>query len=126
MSQSILTSIKITLGLPEAHTAYDQELLIHINSAIGTLTQLGVGPSIGYTVATAEEIWSDWLGPEDPQLNPVKTYIHLRVKMIFDPPDIGFVITAMKEQIKELEWRLNVLVDNEIPPKEVVILDANV
>lgn len=122
MSNSILTSTKLSLDIPVGHTAFDGQILMHLNSAIATLTQLGVGPEDGFTVATTQEVWSDFIG-SDAKLNPVKTYVHLRVKMLFDPPEIGFVITAMNKQIEELEWRLNVLVDNTIPLKEVPLYD---
>lgn len=119
MSESILDSIKASLGLATTHVAFDAEILMHLNSAIGTLTQLGVGPATGFSVADKTVVWSDFIG-DDLTLNPVKTYIHLRVKMLYDPPDIGFVITAMKDQIKELESRINMLVDTELPPAPVV------
>lgn len=122
MSNSILTSTKVSLDIPPAHTAFDGQILMHINSALATLTQLGVGPEDGFSVATVQENWADFIS-DDKRLNPVKTYIHLRVKMLFDPPEIGFVITEMRRQIEELEWRLNVTVDNEVPLKEVPLYD---
>lgn len=125
MTQSILESVKGTLGILPDQTSFDSELLLHINSAIGTLTQLGVGPEAGYTVESVQEVWTDFLGT-DHQLNPVKSYVHLRVKLLFDPPDIGFVLTAMKDQIKELEWRLNVLVDDQpLPPQPTLLVTSD-
>lgn len=119
MVDSILLSTKASLGLPADHTAFDAEILMHLNSALSTLVQLGVGPTEGLYVEGADEVWEGLIGT-DMRLNAVKTYVHLRVKLLFDPPDIGFVLTAMKEQIKELEWRLNVIVDDVIPVPVVV------
>ena len=116
MSESILTSIKQALGIAEAHVAFDAEIQMHINSAFSTLNQLGVGPVQGYSIADKTSTWDELVG-DDNRLNAVKSYLYLRVKMLFDPPDIGFVITAFKQQIEELEWRLNVTVDDDIPTR---------
>lgn len=112
MSDEILTNIKETLNLPAGHDAFDAEILMHINSALGTLNQIGVGPVDGFMVTSNMQVWGDFIG-DDKTLNPVKTYVQMRVKLLFDPPEIGFVLTAMKEQIKELEWRLNTLVETK-------------
>lgn len=118
MSNSILTSVKTTLGLPDAHTAFDSEIILYINSALSTLTQLGVGNPDGFSISSKQEVWSDFIG-NDPKLNTVKTYVSLKVRMLHDPPEIGFVITEMRKTVEELEWRINVQVDDEIPAKEV-------
>lgn len=119
MSASILTSVKQTLGLAEDHTAFDAEIMTFINSVIADLTQLGVGPSEGFEITSSEEIWTDLLGT-NLRLNMVKGYIYKRVKLLFDPPEIGFVLTAMKEQINKDEWRINVEIDSQIPDAVVV------
>lgn len=106
MAPSILQSIKKTLNLPADYEAFDQDVLMHINSVFSTLHQLGVGPSGGFMIEGGGETWQDLLG-NDPRLNNIKTYIYLRVRLLFDPPTTGFHVTAMKEQITELEWRIN-------------------
>lgn len=120
--ESILKSTKLSLGVPAEHTAFDTEILMHLNTALSTLNQLGVGPSEGLYVEDDDLEWAA-LTDGDLTLNDVKSYIHLRVKMLFDPPDTGFVLTAMKEQIKELEWRLMVKKD---PEPEVVTTEPPV
>ena len=107
-TQSILTTVKRTLGLEEDYTVFDQEVILHINSVFGTLHQLGVGPVNGFEIEDADAIWSDFLN-DDLTLSPVKSYMYLRVRMLFDPPTLGYIITAMQEQIQELEWRINVV-----------------
>lgn len=107
MSDSILTSIKKNLGVDEDYTVFDPDITIYINSALATLTQLGVGPVEGYAIEDKVATWGDFLGT-DPRLNPVKTYVQLRVRMLFDPPQTSYLVTAMQEQIREHEWRLNV------------------
>jgi hypothetical protein len=122
MTDSILTSIKKNLGVPEDYTVFDPDIIIYINSALATLTQLGVGPAEGFMIEDETATWSTYLGA-DPRLNPVKTYIQLRVRMLFDPPQTSYLIEAMKQQIQEHEWRLNVHMEATLwtdPDPEVV------
>lgn len=106
---SILTSIKKLLGIDESDTDFDIDVTIHINSALSVLHQLGVGPTSGFAVRDASALWSDFIPANNQHLQDVKTYIYLKVKLVFDPGQLSAaVITAMKEEIKELEWRLNV------------------
>lgn len=106
MSNSILTSTKKILGLPEGYTEFDQDVIMHINSVFSTLEQLGIGPVAGYMIDDAIPVWADYLA-NDFRLNSVRTYVYLRVRLLFDPPATSFHINAIEEQIKELEWRLN-------------------
>jgi hypothetical protein len=106
MTDSILDSTKHTLNLASDYTSFDQDIILHINSVLSTLNQLGVGPELGFMIEDKDTEWSDFL-EGDLRLNNVKTYVYLRVRMLFDPPTIGYLVTAMQEQIKELEWRIN-------------------
>lgn len=107
---SILTSIKKMLGITAEYTQFDADLIIHINSVFSILTQLGVGPSTGFSIHDEYSVWTDFL-PEDPRLEMVKTYVYLKVRLMFDPPDRSAVADAMKRQIDEFEFRLNVAAD---------------
>ena len=109
---SILTSVKKILGIDEAYLAFDPDIIIHINSVFSTLNQLGIGPTLGFMIEDAEATWDDFLGT-DLRLNNVKSYVYLRVRMLFDPPTTGYLIDAMKEQIKEMEWRINAYREEE-------------
>ena len=111
MDDSILDSIKKILGMPPEYDAFDTDLVIHINSVFGILAQLGVGPEGGFSISDNTILWKAYLG-DSKDLEMVKSYIALKVRLIFDPPTIGAVMDAMKEQIRELEWRLNVQVDH--------------
>lgn len=113
MSDSILTSTKKILGIEADYTAFDPDIIMHINSVFSTLTQLGVGPETGFMIEDATPTWEDLLGT-DPRLNAVKQYVFLRVKMVFDPPQSSYAVAAMNDQIKEHEWRLNVQVEHTI------------
>lgn len=104
--ESILTSIKKMLGIGEEYAHFDADIIFHINSALMTLSQLGVGQEDFY-ITTDEQLWADYLG-ESKKLEAVKSYIYLRVKMLFDPPANSTLVEAMKQQIAEFEWRLNV------------------
>jgi hypothetical protein len=107
VSESILNSVKKVLNLPVEYTAFDQDVIMFINTAFGTLNQLGVGPDQGFEITNETPTWEAFLGG-DPRLNPIQTYVYLRVRLLFDPPTVGYHVDAIKEQIKELEWRLNV------------------
>lgn len=106
---SILNSIKNILGVDSSLTVFDPSILMHINSAFSTLTQLGIGPTEGYMIENATPTWDAFLN-NDPRLNSVKSYIGLRVRVLFDNATLtSFLLEAMDKQIKELEWRLNVV-----------------
>lgn len=107
MEESILLSTKKVLGLSEEYTAFDLDILTHINAAFSTLDQLGVGPVNGFMIDGPEDEWTDFGVPPN-QLNLVKTYIYLKVRFLFDPPGTSFLLEAQQKQIQEYEWRLNV------------------
>lgn len=107
---SILTSIKLQLGITEEDTSFDVAVMIAINTAFMVLNQLGVGPEEGFTISDDMATWDEFL-PEGKQLEGVKTYIYLKVKLIFDPPASSTILEAFQRQINEYEWRLNVAVD---------------
>lgn len=107
MTDSILGKTKKALNVPEDYGVFDPEITMHINSVFSTLHQLGVGPVDGFAIEDDSAVWSDFLG-DDPILNNVKTYMYLRVRVLFDPPATSFLMDAMDKQIKELEWRINV------------------
>jgi hypothetical protein len=107
MEDSILKSIKKILNIAPEDPAFDLDVITHINSVFSTLNQLGVGPPNGFMIEDATALWSQFL-EGDPRLNSVKTYVFLRVRLLFDPPTSSYAITAVKEQIQELEWRINV------------------
>lgn len=112
MDKSILNTIKRMLGLEPDYTPFDTEILIHINSVFMVLQQLGVGPKDGFSITGPDEVWSDYIG-DTKNLEALKSYIYLRVKTVFDPPQSGTAMEAMKQQIDEYTWRLNVAVDPE-------------
>ena len=109
--ESILNSIKKLLGIAEDYDYFDSDIIMHINSVFATLTQLGVGPEDGFSIDDESEKWEDFL-PEERMLHSVKSYMFMKVKLMFDPPLSSAVIECAKEQIKELEWRLQVAVDS--------------
>ena len=106
--ESILTSIKKLLGITEECEHFDSDIIIHINSVLSVLTQLGVGPTEGFRITDKSSIWSDFVPYEYKNLDDVKTYVYLRVRLLFDPPISSIVIDSMNRMISELEWRINV------------------
>lgn len=108
--ESILISIKKLLGITEEDTDFDIDIIIHINSVFMILHQLGVGPKNGFSITGPDETWDAYItAPEN--LAAVKSYVYLKVRIIFDPPQTSATIQAINDTIKELEWRLNVQVD---------------
>ena len=112
------------LGSEPEDTTFDTDILIHINTALMDLTQIGVGPKVGF-IAASTSTWSKFLGyaagidPADPRwsdvtlIEAVKTYVYLRVKLAFDPPENSALIASIEKQIERLEWRLNVQVESK-------------
>jgi hypothetical protein len=107
MEQSILISTKKILGIAEDYAVFDPDIITHINTAFSTLTQLGVGPAEGFMIEDETAVWTDFVS-DDHQYNSVKSYVFLRVRLLFDPPTTSYLITALEKQLQELEWRLNV------------------
>lgn len=112
MVDSILESTKKVLNIPSDYNVFDQDLILHINSVFSTLNQLGIGPTQGFMIEDGATEWDTFLAG-DIRLNNVKTYTYLRVRLLFDPPASSFAITAIQDQIKELEWRINTQREDE-------------
>ncbi len=110
METSILTSIKKLLGVAEDYTEFDEDIITHINSVFLNLTQLGVGPEEGFMIKDDTAVWEDFIN-DGIQLQAVKTYVYLKVKLLFDPPLSSSVTESINRMIAELEWRLNAAVD---------------
>jgi hypothetical protein len=124
MEDSILISTKQILGLSEDYTPFDLDIITHINATFSVINQLGVGPLEGYFIEDESALWSEFPVPPE-QLHLVKTYMFLRVRMLFDPPTTSFLIEATNNQLKEFEWRLNVfrevdLYESEHPEPEPI------
>lgn len=107
MTDSILNNVKKNLGIDASYTEFDEDVITHINSVFSILHQLGVGPDAGFYITGTTELWSTYLTGTT-LLNAVKTYMYLRVRVLFDPPTTSYQIDAMNRQIDELGWRLNV------------------
>lgn len=109
---SILTSIKKLLGISEDYIQFDDDIIMHINSVFLNLTQLGVGPDSGFSIEDDSTEWSEFVDIENnAQLQAIKSYMYLKVKLLFDPPLSSSVIESINRMIAELEWRLNAAVD---------------
>lgn len=119
--ESILTSIKKLLGITEEYEQFDPDIIIHINSVFLTLAEIGVGPVGGFYISDATATWDDFIPNNDLLVNAVKSYMYLKVRMLFDPSLTTSVTDLMKAEAQELEWRMNVLVD---PPTTFFELGA--
>lgn len=104
LDDSILVTVRESLGLEGDVEEFDNDLIVHINSALNFLTQVGVGPVNGFAISGESEKWSDFITEE--RFNMVKSYIVLKTRILFDPSTSSFVISAWKEEIAETEWRL--------------------
>lgn len=110
---SILTTVKKLLGIPEEVTQFDVDIVIQINSAFSILRQLGVGPEQGFRIEDKDDCWEDFID-DDETVEMFKTYVFQRVRLTFDPPSTSFTIDAINENIKELEWRLCAEMDERL------------
>lgn len=107
---SILTSIKKLLGITEEQKNFDQDLIMHINSVFSILTQLGVGPSEGFSIEGDSNTWEDFISGST-NLELIKSYVYMKVRLMFDPPLNSSVTESINKMISEMEWRINVTVD---------------
>lgn len=110
VTNSILNSVKPKLNIDKSETAFDDQLIDYINSVFFDLCQIRVGPSKPFMITGQNETWDDFFG-ERTDLQPVKTYVAMKVRRMFDPPSSSAALQTLVEQIKEMEWRLNVYVD---------------
>lgn len=109
---SILTSIKKLLGIDESYTEFDADVIMHINSVFMILRQIGVGPKNGFSISDKTSVWSDYISDMS-KLEMVKSYVYMKVRLLFDPPTNSALLESMKQLIQEAEWRLSVQVDPE-------------
>lgn len=112
VTDSILLSIKKLLGIDAEYMHFDSDLIMHINSVFSILTQLGVGPSDGFSIVSEEEKWTSFVDHDAELFSLVKSYMHLKVKLLFDPPLSSAAIDSINRQISEFEWRLFVMADS--------------
>lgn len=111
---SILNTIKKMLGVDSSYTAFDTDIIVHINSAFATLNQLGVGPTTPFYISDASANWSSFIGDKT-GIESVKSYIYAKVRLAFDPPTTSFAIDALNKMCTEFEWRLNVKSEEVTP-----------
>lgn len=111
ISESILTSIKKLLGIDENYTHFDADIIMHINSVFSILTQMGVGPTNGFSISGKDETWSAFIADKPNIFSLVKSYIYMKVRLLFDPPLSSAAIESINRQISEFEWRLFVAAD---------------
>lgn len=105
---SILTTIKHLLGIDEEYEYFDTDITVGINSAISSLTQMGIGPEEGFLITGKNDTWSSFIGADNPKLEMVKTYIYIKTKLVFDPPLSSSVIEALNRSLDEYTWRLSI------------------
>ena len=112
--ESILTSIKKLLGIDPEYEHFDSDIILHINSVFMTLNQIGVGPEKTFSISDKFRTWNEFLGDREIDLNAVKSYIHLKVRLLFDPPMSSIVMESMNRMISEFEFRLNTEIENSL------------
>lgn len=127
MAGSILDDTKKILGIDADYDVFDLDILTHINTAFSTLSQLGIGPAEGFSIEDNTATWDELLGT-DLNLNSVKTYVYLRVRLLFDPPSTSYAISAFQDQVRELEWRLSAKREGVswTPPVQEPVTDPDV
>ena len=109
--ESILTSVKKLLGITPECTNFDSDIIMHINSVFLILNQIGVGPSKGYRITDEFNTWDEFIPEDNPRLEAVKSYMYMKVKLLFDPPSSSSVMESTNRLLSELEWRIYTEVD---------------
>lgn len=107
---SILTSTKKLLGITEEYEHFDPDIIMHINTVLAILTQLGLGDEKGFFIEDKTATWSDFMG-DDPRIGFVKSFVALKVRLLFDPPQSSVVKDAIDKTLSELEFRISVEAD---------------
>ena len=102
---SILSSIKKLLGISETDDSFDVDIIIHINSVLLILTQLGVGPAIGFYIEDKVKTWTDY-SPNKFLTSAIQSFVYIKVRLVFDPPASPTVVDALKASASEYEWRI--------------------
>lgn len=118
LANSILHDVKQMVGQEWDDTTYDLDIMTHINSVFLDLQQIGVGSNDGFSISDYSTKWDAYLGT-DKNLNAVKSYIYIRVRLLFDPPTNGFLVTSLEKQAERMEWRLMVHNDPPVEPSEL-------
>lgn len=119
MEDSILDSVKNSLGIQKGLTAFDQDIIMNINSVFSVLNQIGVNSSTNsYRIEDNNTTWRELFGDNDVLVDMLKTYTYLKVRIIFDPPTSSFVLESIKAQAQELEWRINVEAEGGVKDDE--------
>lgn len=103
---SILLTIKKGIGIYPSYEAFDPDIIMHINSVLFILTQEGIGPKEGFNITGQDETWEDFLGESNTKLSAVQSYVTLKTRLLFDPPQSGTLNEQITKLISELEWRL--------------------
>lgn len=116
--ESILISIKKLLGITEEYEHFDTDIIIHINSVFLILNQIGIGPSEGFSIANTMTVWDEYIQDDPNLLEAVKTYVYLKVRLIFDPPSSSAHVQSIEKLIQEYEWRLNLQAETKKPVEE--------
>jgi hypothetical protein len=116
---SILTSIKSLLGIEEEYTHFDNDIIMHINSVLFILTQIGVNPEKNFSITDKTDVWDDYILPSQ-NLQVIKSYVYLKVRLLFDPPLSGALVEIMKSSASEMEWRIMISVDPKPVIEEVI------
>jgi hypothetical protein len=107
----ILASIKKLLGIQPEYKAFDDDIIIHIKTVFMILNQLGVGPAEGFSISHGHEKWSDYCTTQNE--NAVRTFVYLKVRLMFDPPTSSALMDSINNMLAELEWRLYLEGDNK-------------
>lgn len=102
---SILNTIKGMLGIEGDDTGFDQEILLNINTVLSYLYQIGVGLEPKH-ICGSEETWFDLFDDTPDLIDLIKSYIFMKVRLVFDPPSSSFVLNSLGEQIDEIQWRI--------------------
>ena len=112
MDNGILNSVKKMIGIMPEYTDYDDTIIMHINSILMNLNTMGIGPDNYFSISDNTATWDDFITGNSENLEAIKTYVGIKVRLIFDPPSNSFVVDSLSKQLAEIEYRLYVMADN--------------
>ncbi len=107
---SILRTVKKASNIGYENADFDADLILLTNGILWRIAEAGVGRP-GFSITGEEETWEDFVGEGVECIEGVKTYVSLKVRLVFDPPTIAAVLESMNQIINEFEWVLNAMRD---------------
>lgn len=110
LDESIMLTVKKACGLQPEYEAFDEEMIMDINSVFFILYQRGIGSDSIFSISDDTSKWSDFM--DDDRVAIIAPYVGYKVRLMFDPPQNSTTNESLKDKVNELEWRLSIEFDD--------------